>query len=332
MKIRFILFALALIAFVSCQQKNKNYYINDGFIQGTTYHIVYEYDENLGEQIFAELNRFDTSLSVYIDESTISKVNRNLIDSTADTLFLSCLRRSLEISRITGGAMDITVSPLVNVWGFGFDKREHVTQQMIDSLKEFCGYDKIAVVGNKIIKKDSRVQLNANAIAQGQSTDVICEMFERLAISNYMVEVGGEVRAKGLNPKGNNWRIGIDKPIDDSVAQSRELQDIVMLDNQGLATSGNYRKFYIENGMKYSHTIDPATGYPAQNGMLSASVIAPDCITADALATACMVVGVEKATDMLDTIPNVGYYLIYSDTLGEMQIKISDNFKSIIIN
>jgi len=241
------------------------------------------------------------------------------------------MRRALEISEITRGAMDITVSPLVNAWGFGFSKKEHVNQQLIDSLKQFCGYHKIHIEGNRIEKDDPRVQLNANCIAQGQSVDIIAEMFEQMGITDYMVEIGGEVRANGLNSKGMAWRIGIDKPIDDSTAQNRELQGIVALNNKSLSTSGNYRKFYVEDGMKYSHTINPETGYPVQNNLLSASIVGPDCITTDALATACMVLGAEAAAAMCDTLPDIEYYFISSDSTGEFKALISKGFEAMIL-
>lgn len=328
---RKLIFPIVVLLFAACTVRPDCYYSNDGFIQGTTYHIVYKYKTDLGDEIARQLHRFDTSLSAYMPESTISQVNNNLITETDDTLFLNCMRRAFQISELTGGAMDITVSPLVNAWGFGFSKKEHVSQQLIDSLKEFCGYRKIRIDGNQIIKYDPRIQLNANCLAQGQSVDFIAEMFERLGVRDYMVEIGGEVRANGLSAKGKVWRIGIDKPIDDSTAQNRELQDIVELSGLSLSTSGNYRKFYIENGMKYSHTIDPATGYPVQSGLLSASIVGPDCITTDALATACMVLGTERAAAMCDTLPGIEYYLIYSDFDGEMKTLVSKGFEAMIL-
>lgn len=326
-----LIFVLVAFVVVSCATVPESYFTSDGLIQGTTYHIVYKNKSDLGQDINLALHRFDTSLSAYISESTISKINNNQIDSTNDTLFLSCLRRSLEISELTHGAMDITVSPLVNVWGFGFSKREHVTQHLIDSLREFCSYTKIHLNGNRITKDDPRIQLNANCIAQGQSVDFIAEMFEGMGIYDYMVEIGGEVRANGVNARNSLWRIGIDKPIDDSTSQNREIQSIVEIDNRSISTSGNYRKFYVEDGMKYSHTIDPATGYPAQSSLLSASIVGPDCITTDALATACMVLGAERASQMCDTLPGIDYYLIYADSVGNLQTLLSKGFEDIIL-
>lgn len=327
-----LVFAFLVAAVAACSVQTDRYFTSDGFIQGTTYHIVYKHNADLGAQIARELHRFDTALSAYIPESTISRVNNNQITETNDTLFLNCMRRAFEISELTRGAMDITVSPLVNAWGFGFSKKEHVNQQLIDSLKQFCGYQKIHINGNQIVKDDPRVQLNANCIAQGQSVDVIAEMFELMGIRDYMVEIGGEVRANGLNSKGMLWRIGIDKPIDDTTATgNHEFQDIVSLDNLSLSTSGNYHKFYVEDGVRYSHTINPATGYPARNSLLSASIAGPDCITTDALATACMVVGVEAAAAMCDTLPGIDYYFIYSDSTGEFKTVISKGFEAMIL-
>ncbi len=329
---RKIVFSIAAMLLAACSVQTNRYFTSDGFIQGTTYHIVYKYNIDLSARIAFELHRFDTALSAYIPESTISRVNNNQITETDDTLFLICMRRALEISEITGGAMDITVSPLVNAWGFGFSKKEHVSQQLIDSLKQFCGYQKIRIDGNKIIKDDPRVQLNANCLAQGQSVDFIAEMFERMGVHDYMVEIGGEVRACGLNPRGIGWRIGVDKPIDDTTAMTkRELQEIVELNNRSLSTSGNYHKFFVENGVKYSHTINPATGYPVQSNLLSASIAGPDCITTDALATACMVLGTDAAAAMCDTLPDIDYYFIYSDSTGEFKTVISKGFEAMIL-
>ena len=327
-----LIFLVFTVLVAACSTQKSSYFVSDGFIQGTTYHIIYKYKTSLGRLIDNQLHRFDTSLSAYIPESTISRVNNNQITETNDTLFLNCVRRALEISEITGGAMDITVSPLVNAWGFGFSKKEHINQQLIDSLKQFCGYRKLKIEGNRIIKSDPRIQLNANCLAQGQSVDFIAEMFESMGISDYMVEIGGEVRASGLNSHGQTWRIGVDRPIDDTTASlNRELQEIVALENRSLSTSGNYHKFFVENGVKYSHTINPATGYPVQSNLLSASIAGPDCITTDALATACMVLGTEAAAAMCDTLPGIDYYLIYSDSAGEFKTLISKGFEAIIL-
>ena len=327
-----LIFAIAALFLAACSVRPDSYFASDGLIQGTSYHIVYKHKSDLGATILNQLHRFDTSLSAYMAESTISRVNTNQITETDDTLFLNCLRRALEISEITGGAMDITVSPIVNAWGFGFGNKERVSQQLIDSLREFCGYTKIRIEGNRIIKSDPRIQLNANCLAQGQSVDFIAEMFERMGINDYMVEIGGEVRAKGLNAKGKVWRIGVDKPIDDTTAMlNRELQTIVSLDNRSLSTSGNYHKFFVENGVKYSHTINPATGYPVQSNLLSASIVGPDCITTDALATACMVLGTERAAQMCDTLPEIDYYLIYSAPDGELKTLYSKGFEAMIL-
>lgn len=322
----FLLFAL-----VSCNTSRFAYFASDGFIQGTTYHIVYEYNAALSSEINYQLHKFDTSLSAYIPQSTISKVNNNQIVTTTDTLFLRCLCRSLEISELTKGAFDITVSPIVNVWGFGFSKRQAVSQQMIDSLKQFIGYKKIRISGDSVIKDIPQLQLNANAIAQGLSCDYIAELFQRKGIDNYMVEIGGEVIARGVNSRGMPWRIGIDKPIDDSTASHRELQEIVALNGRSLCTSGNYRKFYVEDGVKYSHTINPKTGYPAKNKLLSASIMGTDCMSADAIATSCMVLGEEAAVELCDSLPEIEYYFIYTDDDGELQTKMSAGFADALI-
>ena len=186
--------------------------------------------------------------------------------------------------------------------------------------------DKVSLVNGRLIKSDPHICLDVNAIAQGFSVDVICRLFDKLGIRNYLVEIGGEVRAKG-SKKGNLWRIGIDKPVDNNMSPGQTLEAIVKIRDKALATSGNYRKFYIENGVKYSHEIDPKTGYPAKNTLLSVSIIASDCAMADGIATACMVMGKEKTIEFLRIHPEFEAYLVYSDDSGNFKTWTSEKLK-----
>lgn len=329
------LLLLCLSLMLSCtsgSKRNYLYYQDQGEIFATGYHIKYAYDRSLTEEIVTELNRFDMSLNPFKDNSIITKVNRNE-SVELDSFFLRVFRRSEEISRTTGGKFDITVSPLINAWGFGFQNMDTVTQEIIDSLKDFVGYEKISVdAGGNIVKTDPRVQINTSAIAKGYACDVIADLLESYGIENYMVEIGGEITARGVNDKGECWRIGIDKPIDDTTGMLHDLQTVLSLCDKSMATSGNYRNYYIKDGKKYAHTIDPITGYPAQLDILGATVIADDCMTADAYATAFMAMGLEQSIETAKKLPGLHYYFIYEKTDGSFGFEYSDGFEQFFVN
>ncbi|NOR34396.1 MAG: FAD:protein FMN transferase, partial [Bacteroidales bacterium] len=215
-----------------------------------------------------------------------------------------------------GGAFDITVAPVVNAWGFGFTERSRVDSALIDSLLQFVGMSKVSLRENKLVREREGMMLDMNAIAQGYAVDVLAGFFDAENIENYLVEIGGEVRCSGKNRFGLDWRIGIDKPIDGLQLPGVQMQAIVQISGRSLATSGNYRRFYEEDGIKYSHTIDPSTGYPVQHGLLSATVVASDCMRADAYATAFMVMGYEKARRFLEKHTYLDAYLIFNDEMG----------------
>jgi thiamine biosynthesis lipoprotein len=218
---------------------------------------------------------------------------------------------------------------LVNAWGFGPGKKEKIEKEKIDSILKFVGFDMIELKGNKIIKKDPRVALDFNAFAQGYSVDVVSEFLNSKGIYSYIVEIGGEVYANGKKPNGENWTIGIEKPIDNKTSQN-PLKAVAKLENLAIATSGNYRRFIIEDGVKYAHHIDPKTGYPAKNNLLSASVFSKQCISSDANATGILVMGLEKAIDFLNKHTELQAYLIYSDQNGNYLIYETSGIKSII--
>jgi thiamine biosynthesis lipoprotein len=296
--------------------------LTQGEIFHTTTHIKYRYDRDLGSAIFARLDSFDLSLNPYNRQSIIYKVNHNE-DVEVDNWFIAVFNKAQEISRLTGGYYDITCAPLVNLWGFGFEKANTVTPQRVDSIREFVGYQKVWLNGRKVVKSDPRVQLDASSIAKGYAVDVIAELLDGYGIADYMVEIGGEVRTRGVNPDGKPWRIEILKPIDDVFGAKQEFQKAVTLKDYSLATSGDYRNFYVKDGKKIAHTINPLTGYPVANAVHSASILYLDCMTADALATACMSLGLERAVALADSIPHLDYLFIYSDEAGNLQEKYS---------
>ncbi len=330
---RTLSFLLAIILLFSCktQEAKSKYITNEGFIYGTIYHITYESPtgEDLKEGIENQLNLLDKSVSTFNKESVLSKVNRNE-SVVLDEYFLRVYNKALEVSETSDGAFDVTVAPLVNAWGFGFKAKENISTRLIDSLLQFVGYKKIRLENNTIIKEDLRTMLDFSAIAKGYAVDVAGDYLKNQGCKNYMVEIGGEVVARGVNKEGKVWRIGINEPNDNEPVTPNGLEAIISLDNKAIATSGNYRNFYMENGKKYAHTINPNTGYPVDHNLLSASVIAEDCMTADAYATACMVLGVEKTIEMSSSLPGIEILLIYSDENGDNQIKFTKGFEKLI--
>ncbi len=320
--------AILLLATVWILIRNNNapYQSINGLVFGTVYNITYQYDGDLKNEIEAELKRFDNSLSPFNDSSVISQVNRNE-EIVTDSFFQTCFNRSIEISKETKGAFDITVAPLANAWGFGFKQGAFPDSLMIDSLLQITGYDKVKLIDGKVVKTDPRIMLSCSAVAKGYSVDVVARLLDSKGIKNYMIDIGGEIVARGKNLRGGLWRIGINKPIDDSLSVNQEIQTILELTDVGLATSGNYRNYYYKDGKKYAHTIDPRTGYPVQHNILSSTVIAEDCMTADALATAFMVMGLEDAEAYANAHPSIDACFIYSDENGDFKMFFTEGMK-----
>ncbi len=323
-----LIFTLAILLFIFYKPVLV-YHSIGGQTQGTTYHIKYEDSprRKIQPKIENLLGKFDMSLSMYIPESVISRINRNEGNVKADRFFKKVFHKAEEVYHVSDGAFDITVGPVVNAWGFGPDKKTNVDSTLIDSLMKFVGMDKVQLKGNSVVKQYPEIKLDVNAIAQGYSADVIAEFLERKGISNYMIEIGGEVIAKGVNSDTVPWKIGIDKPIDNNMVPGQNLQAIVQLKDKALATSGNYRKFYEKDGIKYAHSINPKTGYPAISRLLSATVMANDCMTADAYATAFMVMGLEKSVMFLADQDYVDALLIYSDEMGNFKVYTTPGMK-----
>ena len=317
---------LATIWILARRNQKTDFNTASGFVFGTVYKITYQCKDDLKPEIEAELKRFDQSLSPFNDSSVISRVNRNE-ELVTDSFFQTCFNRSMEISRETEGAFDITVAPLANAWGFGFKKGTFPDSLMIDSLLQFTGYEKVKLENGKVIKQDPRTMLSCSAVAKGYSVDVVAHLLDRKGIKNYMVDIGGEVVVKGKNATGDLWRIGINKPYDDSLAVKQDIQTILNLTDVGMATSGNYRNYYYKDGKKYAHTIDPRTGYPVQHSILSSTVVAEDCMTADALATSFMVMGLEEAEKFCKANPMIDAYFIYSGENGEFKTYYTDGMK-----
>ncbi len=331
MKTKLFIF-ITLIGFLFSCAKN-NYQKIAGETQGTTYHIIYNYDKNLKPQVDSILHVIDLTLSTFNPNSMISKVNRNE-PVKLNKHFIAVFNKAMEISRATDGAFDITVGPLVEAYGFGAGKRlKKLTRKQIDSILQFVGYTKVKIENGLLIKQDPRIQLDMNALAQGYTDDVIADFFDSLGIRDYLIEVGGEVVAKGKNELGEAWRVGIDKPIENSTELNREVQLIIGLKGRkkAVATSGNYRRFYVENGVKFTHTINPHTGLTVSDSLLSVSILAPDGMTADGYATACMVIGLKKAIKLVEHNPKLEAFFIYSDKYGRYKTYMTKGFKRYVL-
>lgn len=298
------------------------WHTNQGRVFGTVYKITYRHTADIQPLIEARLQEVDNSLSPFNEQSVISRINRGESMAT-DSLFRIVWRKAVEVYRLSSGAFDITCAPLINAWGFGFRESSSVTPEAIDSLLQFVGMDKVRLdADGHVWKADPRTMFDCSAIAKGFGSDCVGALFDSLSISDYMVEIGGEVVTRGTNAKGTSWRIGISKPVEDSLAVSQQLDTIVALSGEGMATSGNYRNFYYKNGRRYAHTVDPRLGVPVQHSVLSATVIAPTCMEADALATAFMVIGPDSARTIVEARDDLRAYLICDTDHGMAAIRL----------
>ena len=308
--------AIIAVLLLVPDQPKATYHTNQGRVFGTYYAIQYECTNDLHDSIRAAFTDFDASMSMFNPASTISRINSGA-DSLVDAYFEQMYRTAEDIWQLSDGAFDITVAPLVNLWGFGLKNRAHVTQEQVDSLLPHIGMQMIALADGCLHKSDPLVQVDAGAIAKGQSCDIIAALLQRNGCKNYLVDIGGEVVAKGNNAQGVAWRIGVTRPVDDASGAINEVQTVLQTTDIALATSGNYRNFYYDGEQKRSHTIDPRTGYPVQHSLLSATVRSSSCMRADALATACMVLGEEDALKMIEADSLSACYLIVGEPVGE---------------
>lgn len=291
----------------------------------TYYRITYSHPSSLDHEITAIYERFYRSLNPFDRQSTLSKVNHNEITVT-DNVFTEAFNRSMRLAKKTNGTFDPTIAPLINYWGFGF---EELKDKTIDHMKEYIGYEKVGIVNGRIVKSDPRVQLNFSAMGDGFSCELIARYLDGKGVENYMVDIGGEIITKGKNRVGEDWSVGIIKPPADSgKEESSRFETILHLRGRtSLATSGNYNNYRIENGRKYGHAISALTGMPVKNGILSATVIASDCVAADAYATAIISVEKDNLDELLLTEPSLEYFLICKDESGNCSIKQSEGMR-----
>lgn len=295
----------------------------EGTVFHTIYHITYQGVDNYNSEIAQLFREFDGTMSMFNDTSVITRMNNNDPEVVANRYFTTVFHKAMAVSEATDGAFDITVAPLVNLWGFGFKNSDNVSQATVDSILQYVGYQTISLdAEGRLHKLHPETIMDASSIAKGYMSDVVAEFLQDKGIFNYMVEIGGEIALNGKNPSGNYWGVGINKPTDDSTQVNSELQDILYMNEGGIATSGNYRNFYYKDGKKYAHTIDPHTGYPIQQDILSSTVIAKDCMTADAYATAFMVLGKEKALKVLENDSTLMAYFIVESTEADKDFDV----------
>ncbi|MDF9831215.1 FAD:protein FMN transferase [Parabacteroides sp. PF5-6] len=320
---KIVYLGLSVLFFISCQS-NTSYFEESGSVFHTLYQIKYEAPKLMTEEIDAALAEVNLSLNPFNPNAIIAKVNRNEEVET-DEHFRTVFNKAMEISVHTEGMFDITSGPLINIWGFGTTKNDVVSPQLIDSIKQFVGYRKVRLEGNRVIKDDPRIQLNCSAIAKGYACDVVAAMLESHGIKNYMVDIGGESTINGVNAKGQGWRVGIRKPEEVTPGKAITIEEVIQLNKKGgIATSGDYQNYYIKDGKKFAHTISPVTGYPAEQDILSCTIVAENCMTADGYATALMASGMKEAIRIADTLKKFEYYLIYMDEKGSHKIKYSE--------
>lgn len=328
------LFFLALFFFaaVSCHRQpamQKN--ILQGETQGTYYAITY-YDaqgRNFQPEVDSILRDVDHSMSLWIDNSLISRINKGDTSVMLDDHFIYNFLLSKEVSAATDGYFDFTVGPLVSAWGFHRKNRLEMTAQMVDSLKQLVGFNKVRLEKKRIIKDDPRITIDFNAIAQGYTVDLIAEMLDEKGVEHFIVDIGGEIVARNRKPDGSPWRVGIETPAENK-EDERKVETVVRLENKGLSTSGSYRKYFEKNGKRYSHTIDPKTGYPVEHNLISVTILAENAAVADAYSTAFMAMGIDKA---LEIIPYFGggieaFFIYYEN--GQYKTKATPGMESLI--
>ena len=324
---------LVLIVITLCSCKSTEPVKLFGEAQGTYYSIIYYDDQQRDFQIEIDslLDAFDQSVSLWVPNSIISKVNKNDKSVRIDKFFTDNFLISQQVSRETDGAFDMTIGPLVRAWGFGYDGTKKVDPIIIDSLLQIVGYRSVDLFKNVVIKKNSNTKIDFNAVAQGYSVDIVADFLKSKNLTSFLIDIGGEVTAIGTKPNGDFWKVGIEKP-SKKADDKRDLNGVVKLIDKSIATSGNYRKFVEIDGKRFSHIINPKTGYPAEHSLLSATVISDNTAFADAYATACMILGIEKAKEFIESRDDLEAFFIYTDEKGNYQDYGTSGFNKLIIN
>ena len=330
MKRVFILF-IGLVILASCGKQPKKMALQ-GLAQGSYYAVTY-YDEqgrNFQHEIDSIFHAVDMSVNLWVDSSVISKVNRNE-EVVLDQIFIDNFNIAQEAAKLSDGYFDPTVSPIVAAWGFSYKVGDSITPQLIDSLKQWVDYRKVRIENGKVIKENPAITLDFNAIAQGYTSDQIAAFLESRGIKSYLVDTGGEIMAKGEKTNGKPWIVGIEKPAENKDSE-QVVQTRIALRDKGLVTSGSTRKYVERNGKRYSHSINPKTGYPVEHNVLSVTVLAENSVWADALASICMVMGLEQSLPLIESLDGVEAYYIYSNEQNELETFATEGFKTLIVD
>ncbi len=313
---------------MSCNHQPKKTMLQ-GEAQGSYYAITYydEQERNFQHEIDSIFHAVDVSVNLWVDTSVISKVNRNE-DVTLDSIFVDNFRIAQEAAALSGGYFDPTISPIVAAWGFSYKHGDSITPQLIDSLKQLVDYRKVRIENGMVVKENPAMTLDFNAIAQGYTSDLIASFLDSRGIKNYLVDTGGEIMARGNKPNGQPWIVGIEKPADNWDSE-QVVHTRIALRDKGLVTSGSTRKYVERNGKRYSHCIDPNTGYPVEHQVLSVTVMANNSVWADALASICMVMGMEKSLPIIESMDDVEAYYIYVNENNELETFATEGFSVI---
>lgn len=308
-KISYFFLSLFLVFLISCSE-SKSFHKSEGMTWNTMYHITYEYGSDLTDSIQLVLDSIDSNLSYFNSDSEVSALNRAYSSLKIGRMLKDVYNLSYKIRKISDSLFDPTVSPAISAWGFGKDRMAVPDTLTLDSLRQFIGMDKTRISGDTLYKDDPRIEFNFSAVAKGYGVDRVAEMMKRNGVVNYMIEIGGEIRASGHSPSGHKWLIGIDAPEDTPLPGEKPVRTISFTD-MGMATSGNYRNYHKDKrGNKYGHTISTMTLRPIQTDLLSVTIMAPTCAEADALATASMAMGYIRSARMIDSLALPALFIV----------------------
>ncbi len=323
--------AYGLILLASCSSQPQKIVLQ-GEAQGSYYAITYfdEQGRNFQHEIDSIFHAVDMSVNLWVNNSVISKVNRNE-EVTLDSIFIDNFRIAQEAAKLSDGYFDPTISPIVAAWGFSYKNGDTLTPQLIDSLRALVDYRKVRIENGSVIKDNPAMTLDFNAIAQGYTSDLIASFLESQGVVNYLVDTGGEIMAKGGKPNGQSWIVGIEKPADNWDSE-QVVHTRIALRDKGLVTSGSTRKYVERNGKRYSHCIDPKTGYPVEHNVLSVTVLAENSVWADALASICMVMGIEKSLPLIESMDGVEAYYIYVNKQNTLETFASEGFAKLVVD
>lgn len=328
---RFLTYTLlGILALLSSCSMDKTYFEEKGVIYNRNYALLYQAPKQLTALIDAEMESLNNSLNAYNPSSIVARINRNE-PVEVDAHFITVVEKARIISEETGGIFDITCFPLVLLWSGEYENQENVPVSVVDSIRQFVGYKKIQLKGGQLKKEDPRIQLTLTSLAKGYTADRLAQLLEDNHVKNYKIDIGGVIVTRGVDPKGKPWQVTIRKP-ETTEERIFNIEQVIQLKKKGgVATAGNFHTYYIKEGRKYAHTINPLTGYPAEQNILSSTIIADDSMTSDGLSTAFTALNDKEASRIGDALPNVEYFLIYTDEEGNYKTKYSEGMRKYLL-